>query len=229
MEFSCRFGRADPAAAPGRRRRRGRRHPGWADRRRRTWSRRAGPGCLWGLRFGTTSSCTIELITYVVGSVDLGKIAVGIEEDGSERAEQVALGRVNVVETMRPRFFDRPYRRGLNQLSDLYDQVLAGSVASGGGRRSRGSGKSWMCEEFVSSSRRRRGCDVVMAKHAKGYEAPHRILGDLLTALADDGRSAGDPADDVIRAVEHYDPALAAKATGAIRKTFAWLSRPRGM
>jgi hypothetical protein len=166
-----------------------------------------------------TASSTIELITYVVGSVDLGEIAVGTEEGGPDSAERVALGRVNVVETMRPRFFDRPYRAGLNRLSDLYDQVLAGGVASVGVVGAGGSGKSRMCEEFALE-RRRRGCDVVMARHAKTHDEPHRILGDLLAALAADGRSAGDPADDVIRAVENYDPVLAAKAAGAIRTTF---------
>lgn len=171
------------------------------------------------------ASCAIELVTHTVGSVDLGEVLVGIDGGGPDSAERVALGYVDVVDTMRPRFFARPYRAGLSRLSYLYNQALAGSVASVGVVGAGGSGKSRMCEEFAFE-KRRRGCDVVTAEHAKTHEKPHQILGDLLTGLAGEGviageeRTAGDLADAVIRAVEDYDPVLAARAAGAIRSTF---------
>jgi hypothetical protein len=166
-----------------------------------------------------TATCTIELVTHVVGSVDLGDISVGIGSADLDAAERVAAGRVDVVETMRPRFFDHPYRAGLHRLSSLYDEVLAGSVASVGVVGAGGSGKSRMCEEFALE-KRRSGCHVVTAKHAKTHEEPQRVLGELLAALATDGRYSDKPADEVIRAVESFDLVLAANAAGAIRSTF---------
>lgn len=166
-----------------------------------------------------TASRTVELVTYVVGNVDLGEISIGVDAAGLDSAERVGVGRVDVIETMRPRFFDQPYRAGLNRLSHLYDEVLTGSVASAGVVGAGGSGKSRMCEEFALE-KRRRGCDVVTAKHAKTHEEPQRILGELLAALATDGRFSEDPAGEVIRAVERFDLVLAAKAAGAIRSTF---------
>lgn len=166
-----------------------------------------------------TASCSIELVTYVVGGVDLGEISIGIEAASVSRAEVVPLGCIDVVETMRPRFFERPYRAGMNRLSSLYEQALTGAVTSVGVVGAGGSGKSRMCEEFALE-KRRRGATVVTAKHAKTHEEPHRILGELLAALVIDGRFIGDPADAVIHAIERLDPTLAATAAGVIRSCF---------
>ena len=165
------------------------------------------------------SSCTVELVTYVVGHVDLGELLIGIDAPDAELPQRVALGSVEVVETMRPRFFDRPYRAGLDRLSYVYDQASTGCLATVGVTGSGGSGKSRMCEEFALE-KRRRGCGVLTAKHAKTHEQPHRILGELLAALAADGRALEDPAEDVIRAIARYDGSLAANAAGAIRSVF---------
>ncbi len=165
------------------------------------------------------ASCTVELVTHAVGSVDLGEVFVGLDTAGPGSAERVVLGEIDVVETMRPRFFDRPYRVGLIRLSDAYDQASTGTVTSVGVIGAAGSGKSRMCEEFALE-KRRRGCGVVAAKHPKTHDAPHRIFADLFVELASDGPTVEGPADNVIRSVAYYDRSLAARATPAIRSVF---------
>ena len=165
------------------------------------------------------ASCAVELTTYTVGRVDLGEVLIGLDKAGPDSAERITLGGVDVVENMRPRFFDRPYRPGLARLSEAYERVRAGIATSVGVTGAGGSGKSRLCEEFALE-KRRRGCGVVAAKHPKTHEAPHRIVADLFTGLAAAGPTGGDPADDVLRAVDQYDPSLASGAAPAIRSIF---------
>jgi hypothetical protein len=158
---------------------------------------------------------TLELITYSVGTVDLGHLMIGI--DGA--AERVALGEVQVVENVRPRFFDRPFRAGLNRLGDEFDRARASGIESVGIIGPGGSGKSRLGEEF-SLEKRRQGCMVITAKHAKTHEEPQRILGEMMNALAGGGRFAGDPAEEVIQTLRCYDSALADKVAPSIRSMF---------
>jgi hypothetical protein len=58
------------------------------------------------------ASFTVELTTHSVGQTELGEIVVGVENDPKSH-ERAPLGQVDVVETMRPRFFDRPFVREL--------------------------------------------------------------------------------------------------------------------
>jgi len=160
--------------------------------------------------------CVLEFVTYSVGQVELGNIFVGLDTSGPASAKLVPLGRIEVIESMRPRFFDQPYRAGLARLSNAYDRALAGNVTVVGVTGAGGSGKSRMCEEFALE-RRRGGCTVISAKQAKTHDAPQRLLADLLLGLA-----AGEfvlnetPADTVNRVVANYDPILAARASSAL-------------
>jgi hypothetical protein len=163
---------------------------------------------------------SIELVTYSAGKADIGEVIAGVETNGAvDAAERIELGTVHVVENVRPRFFDRPFRAGLTRLAQEYDRALAGGVSSIGVVGAGGSGKSRLCEEF-SLERRRRGAKVVTAKQAKTLNDPHRILADLFQGLVPDDVGSPDPAGRVIKAVGRYDPSLAERAEPAIRAVF---------
>jgi hypothetical protein len=166
-----------------------------------------------------STSCVLELTTYNVGRVDLGELIIGLDSPGVKAACHVSLGEVDVIENMRPRFFEQPYRRALARLKQEYEHVLACSPRSVGVIGAGGSGKSRLCEEFALE-RRRRGCTVVTARHPKTHEAPLRILADLLAELAETSPSIGDTAEDVLRAIGRYDQVLATRAASAIQSLF---------
>lgn len=165
------------------------------------------------------ASCSLELTTYSTGRIDLGSIAIDKEGSRPGSAERFPLGDVDVIRTLRPRFFEPPYKRLLHRLSQAYKEASSGLVASMGVVGSGGSGKSRMCEEFALE-RQRRGSIVVTAKQTKTYEAPHRILAELMTGLCNADRAIGDAATEVVRAVASYDPPLATRAEPAIRAAF---------
>jgi hypothetical protein len=166
-----------------------------------------------------STSCVLELTTYSVGDVDLGEMIIGLDSSDVSPAYHVSLGKVAVVESMRPRFFAQPYRPALARLEQDYEYVLAGSPRTVGVVGAGGSGKSRLCEEFALE-RRRRGCTVVTARHPKTHEAPLRILADLIAELAEAPPSVGGPAEDILRAIGRYDQVLATRATAAIRSLF---------
>lgn len=169
---------------------------------------------------------SIEFVTHSIGEVDLGEVRIAHNPHGTAGlADPMALGSVRVIENTRPRFFERPFRAGLTRLAQEYDRALAGGVASIGVVGAGGSGKSRMCEEF-SLEKRRRGCFVVTVKPAKTFDDPHRLLAELLTALAEDDAPGSDPADRVVHAVSRYDLALAERAESAIRSLFGSHATP---
>jgi hypothetical protein len=162
------------------------------------------------------ASCQLDLLTYAVGTVDLGTLEVGFRSPDVAGGERLDLGAVEVVETMRPRFFDRPYRTSLERLDGQYRRALSGFVSSVAVVGPGGSGKSRLCEEFAIEQRRH-GAVVVSVKQIKTHEAAHRFVADLLLALADRDVGTGDPADGVIEAVAQYDRSLADRAEFAVR------------
>jgi hypothetical protein len=164
------------------------------------------------------AQCSLELLTHSVGDVDLGEIAIGSQEDDESAVGWTPLGRVRVVENLRPRFYEQPFRGALSRLDHEYERALANGVASIGVVGIGGSGKSRLSEEFALR-KRRRGSAVIVAKQAKTLDDPHRILADLLLGLVE-APSLGDPAESVIRALERYDDALARRAEPAIRAIF---------
>ena len=173
--------------------------------------------------------CRLELRTHAVGDVDLGEIQVGSAEQQAPLADDwIGLGTVRVVENMRPRFFELPFRGQLKRLAEEYRQALASGVASVGVVGAGGSGKSRLCEEF-GLERRRRGCDVVTAKQAKTLDDPHRLLADLFIGLIDKDISHENPADSVIEEIGQYDAALAERVGPAIRPIFAMEAERSGV
>lgn len=159
----------------------------------------------------------IEMVSYSVGRIDLGQVIVGRRAElEAGRAKKVSLGTVQVVENIRPRFFERPFRGCLTRLSSEYERALARGVNSVAVVGAGGSGKSRLCEEF-SLEKRRRGCQVVQAKQTKTLDDPHRILADLLVGLAAVGDPVSDPAEGVIQTISQYDNNLADRAAPALR------------
>ena len=164
------------------------------------------------------TSCSIELSTYAAGTTSLGELHLGTETRGIDNAFNFDMGVVEVVETVRPRFFERPHRPALNRLDAAFQRANTGTVEVLGIVGSGGSGKTRMCEEFALD-RRRRGYDVVSARQAKTHEAPHRILAELLANLA--GVSVTDSTvEEVITLIAGYDRDLALRCDSALRAVF---------
>ena len=161
----------------------------------------------------------LEFVTYTVGALDLGEIRVGADGSTVDSQGWTPLGCIRVVENLRPRFFERPFRGSLTRLADEYERALGGGLASIGVVGAGGSGKSRLCEEFALE-RRRRGAAIVSAKQAKTLDDPHRVLADLFVGLTSQRLSHTDPADGVLRTIELYDVALAARAEPAMRSIF---------
>ncbi|HEX3909957.1 MAG TPA: AAA family ATPase [Solirubrobacteraceae bacterium] len=164
--------------------------------------------------------CILELVTYSVGRLNLGEISI-VPSEQPDRSPTLSapLGAARVVENLRPRFYERPFKGALLRLEQEYDRAVAGGTGSIGVVGSGGSGKSRLCEEFALR-KRREGSAFVVAKQAKTLDDPHRILADLLLGLLEDPRSSEEPAERVIRTVERFDSDLAERARPAIRSIF---------
>ncbi|HEV2755571.1 MAG TPA: tetratricopeptide repeat protein [Actinomycetota bacterium] len=168
----------------------------------------------------------LEFDSYNIGDLDLGEVIVGFEATGADSPlSRNALGRVRVVENLRPRFFEPPFRGIMKELDDAYERARAGAVVSFGIVGAGGSGKTRVSEAFCLE-KRRRGAGVVAAKQAKTLNDPHRLVRDLLVALVPNDVSRVAPADDVLEAISCYDPALAARAAPAISAIFGARTGP---
>ena len=164
-----------------------------------------------------TARLSLELMSHAVGQLDLGEIIIGSRTDlATDRARTARLGQVHVVENLRPRFFERPFRGALTKLSLEYDCALARGVGCVAVQGAGGSGKSRLCEEF-SLEKRRRGCQLVQARQSKTLNDPHRLLAELLIGLADATARIDNPAAAVIAAIAQYDRSLAERACPAVR------------
>lgn len=163
-----------------------------------------------------SAQISMELISYSVGRIDLGEAIFGQSFDVGGRSQKICLGQVQVVENIRPRFFERPFRPAMTKLAFEYDRAIARGVSCIAVVGAGGSGKSRLCEEF-SLEKRRRGCHVVQAKQTKTLDDPNRVLADLLIGLATRTVPIEDPTESVISAISQYDGDLANRAAPAIR------------
>lgn len=156
---------------------------------------------------------TLELETFTVGRVSLGELVVDPER------EPTRLGEVEVVENVRPPFYDKPFRPALVRLRQKYDRVTAGGIESVVVVGAGGSGKSRLCEEF-SREKRQLGSQVVTAQHAHTPNEPHELLRGLFYGLVIDPLPFESPGDSVVSAISGYDRELAERAAPAIRALF---------
>jgi hypothetical protein len=161
---------------------------------------------------------TFEMISYAVGQVDLGQLVAGNERAlPSSLLERESLGVVQVIDNVRPRFFDRPVRGGLIRLEDAFDRARTGAVVTASVLGAGGSGKSRLCAEFALG-KRRHGAGVVTVRQAKTHDDPYGIFAQLALALAESSFAVGDdPADVVVRSIACFDPSLAAKVDPTVR------------
>jgi hypothetical protein len=161
---------------------------------------------------------SLELLTYAVGEVDLGEVLIGANLD-DESTHRVPLGRMQVGENLRPRFFEPPFRGVLTQLEQEYNRAGATGVKTIGVVGAGGSGKSRVCEEFALR-KRRQGCAAVIARHAKTIDEPHRLLADLFEKLVDKEFDHGDPVGSVMGAVAAYDASTAESVERSLRAIY---------
>jgi hypothetical protein len=166
---------------------------------------------------------SLELLTYAVGEVNLGEVLIGADFD-DESAHRVSLGRVQVGENMRPRFFAPPFRGVLSQMEKEYSRAGAAGLKTIGVVGAGGSGKSRVCEEFALQ-KRRRGCAVIVARQAKTIDEPHRILADLFEKLVDEKFDYADPAGSVMKVIAAYDVNTAESVEGSLRAIFGTADR----
>lgn len=163
---------------------------------------------------------TLEFVSYAVGTIDLGEVVVGFDYEGArEPVARVDLGSVDVVDNMRPPFFERPFLASRARLRDAYERAVVTGLATVGVVGAGGSGKTRLCEDF-EFERRRRGSVVVAAKQAKTFDDPHRLLAELFIGLASRYVEPAAPAASVVRALAQYDSEVAKRAEPAIRSIF---------
>lgn len=162
----------------------------------------------------------LDLVSFGSGTFELGELVVspvGTDPD-AEALAVAALGQVEVITNVRPRFFARPFRPALERLSEAHGRAQIGGAHVLGVVGDGGSGKSRLCEEF-SIQQRRAGSPVVTARQAKSLDDPNRLLVELLIGLLEEAPEDAS-ADEVIDAVRRVDPSLAERATTAISGLF---------
>lgn len=164
---------------------------------------------------------SLEFRTHAGGDIELGEIRVEPStHDANSLDGWTKLQKLRVVESMRPRFFESPFKRQLRCLAEEYRRATDRTVVSVGVVGAGGSGKSRVCEEF-SLEQRRRGCAVITAKQAKSSNDPHLMLADLFLGLIGRGASYENASNTVIHEIEQYDRALAKRCEPSIRSIFA--------
>jgi hypothetical protein len=167
----------------------------------------------------------LEFLIYAIGSQPLGTIAIRSTE---KRAEPIAITHlpvVDVVENLRPPFYDVPYREPLDELERGLVRARTGRVSCVGIVGAGGAGKTRLCEEMCLESRRH-GASVVSARQAHSTEFPRRILANLLLGLTDAGvpnQTTTNRIDDILSRLE---PRLATRARPAIEALCGQAGKP---
>jgi hypothetical protein len=167
----------------------------------------------------------LEFVIYAVGSQPLGSISIRAVESTSEDSTLAELPTVDVVENLRPPFYDVPYREPFDELERGLLRAGAGRVASVAIVGAGGAGKTRLCEEMCLESRRR-GAQVVSARQAHTTEFPRRILANLLWALTDEGQPNPNTTDRVVDLLGKLEPRLAQRALPAIEALCGQAGKP---
>lgn len=162
------------------------------------------------------SQLHLQLVSYAVGRRALGvlQLLAGGPDAPVVLAER-ALGQVQIVENVRPRFYDAPVRPVLRALDEAWEAAHAGAVKAVAVTGSGGAGKSRVVEEFALEVRRRGEC-VVSAKQANTLDYPRRLFVNLLVGLTSPA-TEGDLAEAVLSRIAGYDAALADAAAATVR------------
>lgn len=160
---------------------------------------------------------SLPFVSYAVGPRPLGIVEI-LDSDAPDAAvlAHLELGTVQVVENMRPPFFDVPARQVWSGLEDAWQVAETGAVCAVGVTGSGGSGKSRIVEEFAYSIRRK-GAHAIIAKQANTLDHPWRLLANLLIAITEPDSTAIDLSDAVLARIGQYDTRLASSATETVR------------
>lgn len=174
------------------------------------------------------SRLRLQFVNYAVGSRALGiaELITGAI-DAPTILAKYSLGRVQIVENVRPRFFDTPVRDVWSKLDEAWAVARTGAVTAVTVVGSGGSGKSRVVEEF-SIEICRHGDHALVAKQANTLDHPRRLLTNLLIGLADTNRDVPDLGEAVLRKVARYDPELAAAAADTVRGLIGSAGRSGG-
>ena len=166
----------------------------------------------------------LEFLIYAIGAQQLGTVSL----QSGETAEPITVTRlpaVEVVENLRPPFYDVPYREPLFELERGLARATTGKVSCVAIVGAGGAGKTRLCEEMGLESRRH-GASVVSARQAHSTEFPRRILANLLLALTDTGllnETTTNRIDDILSRLE---PGLATRARPAIEALCGQAGKP---
>jgi hypothetical protein len=167
----------------------------------------------------------LEFLLYAVGAQDLGRVSIHTIQPPAKPLTVVDLPEITVVENLRPRFYDVPYRAALDEIDRAFARARTGKVSAVAILGAGGAGKSRLCEE-VGIEARRRGTQVVSARQAHTAEFPRRILANLLLELAESGDSHQDPANRVHDVLRGLEPGLAARARPVVETLFDYAGKP---
>jgi hypothetical protein len=168
---------------------------------------------------------SLEFLLYAVGAQVMGKVSIHSIQSPVKPLAIVDLPEITVVENLRPRFYDVPYRAALDEIDRAFARARTGKVLAVAILGAGGAGKSRLCEE-VGIEARRRGTQVVSARQAHTAEFPRRILANLLLELAESGDSNEDPANRVHDVLRGLESGLAERARPVVETLFDHAGKP---
>lgn len=157
----------------------------------------------------------LEFLLYAIGNQPLGTISIQPDGTPGEPMTITDLPAVDVVENLRPPFYDVPYQAALDELERGLVRARAGRVSSVAIVGAGGAGKTRLCEEMCLESRRH-GASVVSASQAHSTEFPRRILANLLLGLTDAGLPNDTITNRIADILSRLEPGLANRARPAI-------------
>ncbi|MGA9768464.1 MAG: AAA family ATPase [Blastocatellia bacterium] len=157
----------------------------------------------------------LEFLLYAVGSQPLGTVELNSTGKTAEPIVTIDLPNVDVIENLRPPFYEVPYREPLDELERGLARARAGKVSCVGIVGAGGAGKTRLCEEMCLEARRH-GAHVTSARQAHSIEFPRRILANLLLALTDISLPNQPPTNRIDDILSRLEPKLADRARPAI-------------
>jgi hypothetical protein len=150
----------------------------------------------------------LEFLSYSVGKLRLGSVELS---GPGPTATSIELPDVEVMPSLRPRFYEAPYRRQLEAIEATLVDLEGGEPTVLAILGNGGTGKTRLCQE-AGLEGRRRGAQYVTAEQVVSTERPYRIFAELLVALAGSSLAGESPAKDVVAAVSQLQPDLAKRA-----------------
>jgi hypothetical protein len=156
-----------------------------------------------------------EFLLYAIGPQSLGTIELHSTTNPAIPMAVQHLPVVDVVENLRPPFYEVPYRQALDELERGLVRARSGKVSCIAVVGAGGAGKTRLCEELCLEARRH-GAYAVSAQQAHSSDFPRRILANLLLGLTEPGRPNQTPVNRIGDILSRLEPSLAVRARPAI-------------